>query len=254
MTEPEDLTRLMQQEIDRANTPAETAELRARLQADADARAEFEELKMVAQGLEDAAVPPPPGLRRAVLDAIAVAPAAGRPSFTAWLGAIWPNRVMALRYAGVLLAGIAMGLAGGLWIGLPRFAPVPSSVAGTMAPSGQDSRDEWRVEFQGLRGVVRWNQAPPVIALHCDLEGQGASDMVVAYDTTQARFEGLESGAPEDLSLRLDEGRVSLHGSFRSPFTLRFARTGAGELGATVQLLRGGTLLGTKTVTFATRQ
>jgi hypothetical protein len=183
-----------------------------------------------------------------------------RRSPAAWHAALWPGRVAVLRYAAVLVAGVALGLIGGRWMGPRTEVMRPSSVAGTMAPAGSTGASEWQVDLQGLHGVVRWEQTPPVVVLECDLEGRDtsaapdASGLVIDYDPTKARFAGFEQAAPEGVALRLDEGRISIQGPFRAPFTLRFARSGSGEFGATLTFLRAGEVLGTKELTFTGQQ
>jgi hypothetical protein len=155
---------LMQAELDGANTPADSARLRALLESSTDARERFAGLQRVHAAL--ARLPlaePPDSLRATVLQAVLPRPAPpGRanpgarpqPRFGgSWL---WPG----LRLAGAFALGALVASAPGLLMQSGSDGPAgadPSDYAGTLAPRQRNATtvDDSRFESNLASGSFR---------------------------------------------------------------------------------------------------
>ncbi len=251
---PQRYLELMHGEIDGVNTPAASGELQGYLEAHAEARAHFHDLKRTAAAL--AAMPdeqPPAYLRGRILTAIDELAAARRerPRPAAVRFPRLPGPRPALRYAVCGAAGLALGLVLALALSRPFSPRAPEDWAalhgalhgqwpdGAAGPTAD-------VSAAGVTGGARVARlGGEWVAVQIDLEAEPAlAPLAVEVGHPSAvscgGVWGL-SGVPAALSA--EGGRVRFDHQGRSRYLVFFRDTGAARTSYDLALKRGGEML-----------
>jgi hypothetical protein len=189
---------LIHGDIDGENSRDEERELTSRLEASAEARREYEELRKLCQALDAAPTfEPPPDLREAIIGRIfrPVAPVIPLRRPRAWLG------------AAAALAATAAGVA--LLLGrAPEFpASDPSALVGTIGSAGTEAAStSLRLDERPLSGAISLHRAlnrdDGAVAMEIELEAGRPVEILAGAAGMALRIEELVGldGAPEELA------------------------------------------------------
>jgi hypothetical protein len=177
--------------IDGENSAQEDAELRQMMESDPELRAIHQQLMELNDALDRTEpVDPPPGLRRAILDAVVPRE---RRSLLATILPAWPGPV-GMRYTmaaalGAVVAVVALQLApmGG------QDRPEVSDLVGTMAgyelhQSGADARI--LLNTQGISGSISGRRQDGLVVLDFDLAMQQPVEVVASFGGSGLKFNG----------------------------------------------------------------
>lgn len=173
---------LIQRELDNENAPDERERLQKLLATDAEARASFDELKLVATELEDLPLSdPPPQLWANVMDALPDEPR-GRPSHGA---ALLQDLRAALSARPALAYGYAFGI--GLLVGVALIALVggertgADDLYGILMSDGEASESaevyESALELPGFVAAVKIYATNALLVVDMDVEADEATDV-----------------------------------------------------------------------------
>lgn len=239
---------LLQQEIDGANTEAESVELRALVERDAAARLELEQLRRLAATLDRVEpLEPPPGLRREILDILGRRRGA-RSGLVGRLFGTGARSGAGLRYAYAVAAGALLGVLG------------YHAVSGGFS-TGKLNGDD----LVGTIGGTRQQSTIPLTQLNFDVEGAHGSAAVLPAEGGFDIRVAVDSADPLEVVLEFDPGQLGFVG-FRQPLsdscefrataegirflhpggpaqTVRLAPRNEGPAEVALRFVRGGRLL-----------
>jgi anti-sigma factor RsiW len=204
---------LLHRAVDGEANEAESSALEARLAREPELAAAHRALLGVGRTLSEVGlVDPPPDLVTGVMRRLR--PQTPSPSPAGWLTG-WAVRRPVLALASTLALGLAAGvLVGGLsGTGLP---PVdPSSVLGTLLPSGAPDAlpvvDEARIEEAGIRAAALVRRGPGVVVAELEILSEGPVDVSIEVDPSGLRPSGFEClGARSPAGVVIEAGEVWL--------------------------------------------
>lgn len=195
--------------IDGENSAQEDAELRQRLESDAELRAIREQLLELHEALDRVEpVDPPPGLRQAILQAIR--PKERRRILRGLLPS-WPAPLV-MRYGmaaglGAVVATVAMQLAptGGL------KAPEVSDLVGTMASHEAHRSDEDArilLNSKEISGSISGRRQDGLVVVDFDLAMQTPVEIVASFGGSGLRFNGFAQLDDAQATLESEGDRI----------------------------------------------
>jgi hypothetical protein len=236
------LDRLMNQELDGANGPAEREALRQALDADADARGRFEEMRAAHELLRGLEAPAPgPEFKRGVLSALRTTAHPASPARSPRL-AFFPG---ALRLKYTLFFGLGLGL--GLLIlvvfkGRTSLTGLESrQLMGTVAES-RVLRPAGEVKFEqgAVRQEIRLSYGDGCLVV--DVRGAAGSglDTVLTFDRERLSFDALRRTAGDEGGVTIAPGRFGVHVSGTHGYVLVFAAMGGLPLSLRYRVEEGG--------------
>ena len=196
---------LIHGEIDGENSAEESRELQQALESSAECRALYEDLRRVADLLQDAKpVEPPRQLRARIVDAWVDAqprPAPGRVG-RGWLSMLTPG------YAGAFAMGLLVAFGA---VSMQRWAGDAdldiSQLAGTMTQH-EAASPRLLIDLDEISGSVVIRDQDPLLMVEFDLNSTGIVDVVVTFDGADARFNGLAQRQGEALAVTAEGSRV----------------------------------------------
>jgi hypothetical protein len=204
----------MNAEIDGANSPEESRELREYLDANDDAREHFDELERVGQAMADAGhVSPPEGLRAAIMRVVAARnEAKARGGFVEKVReALSPAPRMRLAYA--FSGGIAVGL--GLFALLSVTLPqlVPGDGANLMGTMGGErcfvAGAPVSFEVPGASGSASVRYCAETVTMELSLSSESEVVVVFSYDD-DVDFDGMRAFQAGDHAISVTGNRAEL--------------------------------------------
>lgn len=232
-THRERLTELIHGETDGTNSAADSAELRERLAADPAARAEFESMQRLNEGLGRVpAAEPPSHLFHRIIDAIPFgrAPWSGRHSgahahadaggIGTWLAGLLPRPRMRV------LATFATGLVCGallLWVavdgrGVDQSLDI-SHVYGTMraieANDGFEVIGTAGIDADRVHGEIRLHESDRKLLAEISLDAAEDIEWVLTYGAADVDFEGYRQVAGNTARVELAGGTMTVKGAGR---------------------------------------
>ena len=205
----------MNAEIDGANSPGASRELREYLDANPDARRRFDELKEVGRVLTDAnQVSPPEALKRAIMRAVTA-----RENAEVKVGLLEkmrevlgpaPRMRLAFAFAGGVAVGI--GLFALLSVTLPQT--VPGGAANLMGTIGGGERcfvgaDPVSFDVPGAAGRASVRYCAETVTLELSLSSESEVVVVLSYDE-EVDFDGLMALQAGDHAVRVTGHRTEL--------------------------------------------
>lgn len=215
---------LIQRSVDGATTPEEEARLRGLLAGSEAARSEYEQLRRIANALDESAnSEPPPAIKANILREIesrvaarteAVGP---RPGFLAAIAgrlraASWPKPAYALA------GGIAFGMVAfammvsrsGLEVASESTSTAPLSA--TILPVPHDASfeavDRARFSLQGVRATAETKSSGRLLLADLEIESRGEVTVSVAFGDEALRLIGLERQRPQAAQITESAGGV----------------------------------------------
>jgi len=202
---------LIHGEIDGENSAEESRELQQALESSAECRALYEDLRRVADLLQDAKpVEPPRQLRARIVDAWVDAqprPAPGRVG-RGWLSMLTPG------YAGAFAMGLLVAFGA---VSVQRWAGDAdldiSQLAGTMTQHEAGAKalsERLVIDLEEISGSVVIRRQDPLLMVEFDLNSAGSVDVVVAFEGSDVRFNGLAQRQGEALAVTAEGSRVSI--------------------------------------------
>jgi hypothetical protein len=236
--------RLMHAEIDGVSTPEESRELHAYLEADADARRHFEELKSVGRAMAEAGrVSPPPDLRPAIMRAVRAAERGGeRHGVVGRLREVLsPAPRMRLAYA--FTCGIAVGI--GLFAVLSLTVPqlVPGDGAHLMGTMGGErcfvAGEAVTFDVPGASGSASVRYCSESVTLELSLESASEVVVVLSYDD-RVDFDGIRALQSGDHAIRVTGHRAELTHAGDRDYDIYFTDYTESHLPIRMRVLSGG--------------
>lgn len=239
--------RMMQDELDGTNSPAESARLHAWLAGDEAGRARFTELRALFEALGRVGLAEAPaGIRESVVREIH-SDAGVRPRRAGWfadLEAAFRHHA-ALRYTYPLAAG---GIAGILAFSLLSTGSGPRDltrlpVTGTMVPAspGESALSTERLELEGAVLTLETRRSAAGLDLRLAGHSSRRMEIAVAYEGASVRPSGLSRLGPEARQVVLLPGRLQVEGSGEIDYALHF-EVEAGAPASSIRVsLRAGT-------------
>ncbi len=205
----------MNAEIDGANSPEASRELRDYLDADSDARRHYEELKDVGRVLAEADdVSPPAALRRAIMRAVAARenPKAKVGFLEKMKEALGPAPRMRPAYA--FAGGIAVGLCLFVLLSVTLPQMVPGDTANLIGTVGGGGRcfvaaDPVSFEVPGAAGRASVRYCAEAVTLELSLSSESEVVVVLSYDD-DVEFDGLRALQVGDHAVRVTGHRTEL--------------------------------------------
>lgn len=202
---------LINAEIDGANSPAGSEEVRRRLAADPEAQRYYEELLEVGRIMASAErVSPPPGLREAILSKAARHDAAGASPLASRLRKIFassPRMRLAYAFAGGIAAGVCLFAL--VARSVPAVAPGDTAALfGTMGPAAGRPGEPLRFDARGVSGAAVVRCSDGVVALDLSLSSEKEIVVVLSPEDDRLGFRGVLASPPCDISVRV-RGRTA---------------------------------------------
>ncbi len=206
---------LIHGEIDGENSAGESRELNRALDSSTECRALYEDMRRVADLLQEAKpVEPPRQLRAQIVGALANTlphaqprPASGRAGL-GWLSMLRP------RYAAAFAMGLLVAFG---TVSVQRWAGDAeldvSQLTGTMTQHqalGQATPQRLVIDLEEISGSVVIRDQDPLLMVEFDLSSAGIVEVVAAFDGSDARFNGLAQRQGEALSVTAEGSRVSI--------------------------------------------
>ena len=170
------------------------AELSRYLLANPEARAFREELRQVCAALDAVEqVPPPPGLRESIRDALAAVQPPRRVGHTHVLRAPAKWRYAAAIAGGLIVSAVAFQLGFESREGL-RVSDLVGTMAGQAPAAATIPVDSLRIDRDDLSGSVELYEAGPTLLLEFDIASQQPIEVVANFDGRETRFSGNSAG------------------------------------------------------------
>ena len=247
------LIRLMNQELDGANSPGDSRALKACLEAQEGARRRYAELRSAMELLRSEEGPAPgPDFKDRVLAGIRrkPEPPAAKAGWT-WGAALRPLR---LKYALFFFLGLSLGLLL-LFLFKNRAGEADYKVrqlVGTVLES-KNARtvDSIRLDREGLSEELVIRAGDGLLA--ADIRGTTAKDLevVLTFDPKALSLEALQRTAGDNGGLTIGPGRIAIRAVGPHGFSAIFTVQTALPVSLGRQVLWGGVLLQEKTVVVA---
>jgi hypothetical protein len=225
-------------ELDGMNSEEESRELQRRLESDPEALTLYREFEAVGRALSTLEeVEPPRALRHDILQAVAtLGPDIAR-----------GGRGPVLRYGWALAAGIVLGMFAGQL--LPQGASDIDGLSGTMAPPSipDASRSlqptaEWRIDAQGVVGIVELKQNASRIEVAVELNSSDPVFLVLSHDETVGVIGLSQDGTAVEIR-ESGSGHVVLGASGEHRYRLALSRTAVGSTTLDLGLFRDDELI-----------
>lgn len=253
MKSEQKIVELIQREIDGLNSPEESAELQAIVAKDPQVRKIYDELRAVADTLEQAEqLEPPAHLKAAILSALPKrkeAPAASK-GVLQWLAGFLPRQP---RFQ------ISLAFAGGLAAGLLLFAlfasealrQSPSDVAdyyGTLVAPEKEADltvlHELVIDIEQAQGRVVVKSAGSTFLIETDLVAQDEIRLIFDFDRARLHFSGFVVSQESDSgNVRFDDQRVALTAPLPPLAQLLFSKKNGEPSPVQFQIEKKGVLL-----------
>jgi hypothetical protein len=240
---------LMNAEIDGANSPDESRELRAYLESSEEARLHYQELLDVSLALTDAGdVCPPPWLKRAIMREVESGrvPSSSegrrfhRPFLRRVRGAVGPSPRLrpAFAFAGGMAVGIAVFAL--LSISLPGVIPSDGSrLFGTMGGSRCYMEGPVSFDAGGVKGSANVRYCAENITVGLSLASESEVEVELSYDEG-VDFEGLRTFQAGDNSLGVSGHRAELTHSGTRDYELYFTDYTESHRAMRLRVMEGG--------------
>jgi hypothetical protein len=238
--------RLMNAEIDGANSPEESRELREYLDANEEAREHFEELKAVGVAMAEAGqVSPPEGLRAAIMRIVRQRERArARGGFVEWVRqGLSPAPRMRLAYS--FAGGVAVGLVlfAILSMTLPQLAMVPGDGRELMGTMGGErcfvAADAVDFEVPGAAGSASVRYCAETVTLQLSLESESEVVVILSYDE-EVDFDGLRAYQAGDHAIAVTGNRAELTHAGMRDYDLYFTDCTESHLPLRMRVESGG--------------
>lgn len=233
----ERLTDLMNQELDGANTADESRELHGRLEADAEARARFDELRRLGEMFrESGEIEPPRGLHAAIVASLAKERSAETRKRALGALAALPARRGRPRVGFAFAAGLVSGacLLAVVLLVTPLWSPVdPGRLRGALV-----SRDVKRIsgeplifELPGGAGEARVIDIDGAVEVDVALSSPGPVRVILEH-AAGLRYDGIRvpGGAPHAVSVGSRSIEIDHEGDARYVVTFRDAGDDRGAI------------------------
>lgn len=237
---------LIHDDLDGDLSGEQAAELESALTADPEAKAFRLDLRQIADAIESApSVEPPPGLRRAIRDALPQPAPATHSGLFDWLRAAWPAP---LAYGGVFAAGVVAALA------VLQVSPEMTvsgadigALSGTMAryESGHTAAVD-RITFGGdeISGTVELRKRDGMYVVEYDLLSTGPQTVVTEYQGAGGTFRGFAGlGEEQEVWTAADGRAVVITIDGRGHYAVFLSDEHTGDARIDVRVLDGEVLL-----------
>lgn len=254
---------LMNQELDGANSPAQSLKLEKYLSSHQEARTYYRELAQAMGVFEKVdLVDPPRGLKDSILaqvDAMGQPGSAASPSSAAKRGPHllstiggWFRLPLQPAYAFTFLAGLAFGLV--LYAGSGRLTgghetDLYDSLAGTASHRSWNLEDisEGELELPGIVGLYRTMREGPDVRLHLKLRSSEPAVIKFRHGP-HTTLQHYSSSNPAPANLTVSDSQVELNHRGRGSYDLVFHENMDIQTPITMLVFSGGELIKTQTL------
>jgi anti-sigma factor RsiW len=236
---------LIHRELDGANTPAESARLKAYFAANPAAQQFYEELTEMSGMLKEVrAVEPPAHLQQVIMNMLPPNRYAA-PAKASWLTALreWLETKFNFKYAYAFAGGLTFGIVMYALLLQTTFQPADlSKLSGTMAPAEQTATENFAIAAKEVSGNIAVRKSDELVLAEIALASQQPVELVIAFDETNVRFKGLDlfdQPAPGDITI-LSNAVKLIHAGQRR-YDMTFIKKNAAALH--VKILLAGNLV-----------
>ncbi len=226
---------LLNKEIDGLNSPAESQELSAYVQSNAEARELHQDLLKLSNALSRVQeVDPPQSLKSDILSAIRLSQKspASKPSLVQWVKDLIESRTT-FQYAYVFSAGLLIGIAIYSMLSVnsvTRNATDPASVSGsiilnsTAYPFAAGHGVQFDIEGQAISGSVTTKYSSDLAVIEIDVQSNELVDVAVNFNPEILRFKGYSQSEPTSGTRSLLENSFRISTQGKNHYILAFER------------------------------
>ena len=244
---------LIQGELDGANSPKQSAKLKAYLAANAEAQKLHEELAAMFAILQEVKpVEPPAHLQHAIMNSLPPRrePARGSRNFLSQAAA-WLTSRLELKHAFSFAGGLAVGVAlfalffqGKEQNELTDWSKLYGMMGAPQAAPQPQSANSLEIRHSEASGVINLKHADETLVAEITLTAQQPLDLFISYDANALEFKSFALlEASEPIAVDLHTGRIKLSHAGEKHYALIFASRGAALPTVSFQLMRAGKVL-----------